>query len=122
MIEIIKEVGRVQLLLKGESVGKDMFFVLSGGREHIGAVAMGIYDKESGRASSSVISAPGHREDEIALKGARTVSSVTQSTTVFMVGIHVDDITVDEIQAIVKASEKMIDDVIEVIRLAKWKW
>ncbi|MFA0821456.1 MAG: hypothetical protein ACC612_01015 [Methanomethylovorans sp.] len=116
MIEIIKEVGRVQLLLKGESVDKDMFFVLSGGREHIGAVAMGIYNKESGRASSSVISAPGHREDEIALKGARKVSSVTQSTTVFMVGIHVDDITVDEIQAIVKASEKMIDDVIEVIR------
>lgn len=116
MIEIIKEVGRVQLLLKGESVGKDMFFVLSGGREHIGAVAMGIYDKKSERASSSVISAPGHREDEIALRGARKISSVTQSTTVFMVGIHVDDITVDEIQAIVKASEKMVNELIEVIR------
>jgi hypothetical protein len=116
MIEIKKEVGRVQLLLKGESVDKDMFFVLSGGREHIGAVAMGIYDKESCRASSSVISVPGHREDEIALRGARKVSAVTQSTTVFMVGIHVDTITVDEIQTIVKASEKMIDELIDIIR------
>ncbi|WP_370575103.1 hypothetical protein [Methanomethylovorans sp.] len=116
MIEIKREVGRVQLLLKGESVGKDMFFVLSGGREHIGAVAMGIYDRESHRASASVTSAPGHREDEIALRGARKISSATQSTTVFMVGIHVDNITVDEIQTIVKASEAMIDELIEIIR------
>lgn len=116
MIEIKKDVGRTQLLLKGESVGKDMFFVISGGREHIGAAAMGIYDKESRRASSSVISAPGHREDEIALHGARKLSAVTQSTTVFMVGIHVDSITPDEIQAIVKASEAMIEELIEILR------
>jgi hypothetical protein len=116
MIEIKKEVGRVQLLLKGESVGKDMFFVLSGGREHIGAAAMGIYDKESHRASASVISAPGHREDEIALRGARKISAVTQSTAVFMAGIHIDNITVDEIQAIVKASEAIIEELIEIIR------
>lgn len=116
MIEIKKDVGRIQLLLKGESVGKDMFFVLSGGREHIGAAAMGVYDTESHRASASVISVPGHREDEIALRGARKVSSVTQSTIVFMVGIHVDNITPDEIRAIVQASEAMIDKLIEIIR------
>jgi len=50
VIEIKKDVGRIQLLLKGESAGTDLFFVLSGGREHIGAVAMGIYDRESHRA------------------------------------------------------------------------
>lgn len=116
MIEIKKEVGKVQLLLKGEPVGNDMFFVLSGGREHIGAVALGIYDRESRRASSSVTSAPGHREDEIALRGARKISAATQSTTVFMAGIHVDNITVDEIQTIVKASEAMIDEIIEILR------
>ena len=116
MIEIKKEVGRVHLILRGEFIGKDMFFVLSGGMRHIGAVAMGIYDTESGRASSSVISSPGHREDEIALHGARKISTVTQSTVVFMVGIHVDNITADEIMDIVKVSEVMVDELIETIR------
>ena len=116
MIEIKKEVGRAQLLLRGESIGKDTFFVLSGGMEHIGAVAMGIYDKESHHSSSSVISSPGHREDEIALRGARKISDVTQSTTVLMVGIHMDNITLDEIRSIVQASEAMIDELIEIIR------
>jgi hypothetical protein len=116
VIEIKKDVGRIQLLLKGESAGTDMFFVLSGGREHIGAVAMGIYDRESRRASASVISSPGHREDEIALRAARKISAVTQSTIVFMVGIHVDNITVDEIREILKASEAMIDELIENLR------
>jgi len=116
MIEIKKGVGRIQLLLKGESVGNDQCFVLSGGREHIGAVAMGIYDRGSRRSSASVMSSPGHREDEIALRAARKISAVTQSTIVFMVGIHVDNITVDEIQEILKASEAMIDELIENIR------
>ena len=116
MIEIKKDVGRIQLLLKGESVGSDMFFMLSGGREHIGAVAMGIYDVESRRASASVISSPGHREDEIALRGARKISAITQNTTVLMVGIHIDNITVDEIRSIVQASEAMIDELIGTIR------
>jgi hypothetical protein len=116
MISITKEAGRVQLILKGESIGNDMFFVLSGGREHIGAVAMGIYDTESFRASASVISAPGHREDEIVLRGARKISAVTHCTTVFMAGIHVENITPEEIQIIVKASEEMIDELIGLLR------
>lgn len=116
MIEIKKDIGRIQLLLKGESAGNDFFFVLSGGKEHIGAVALGIYDGESSRASASVISSPGHREDEIALRAARKISAVTQSTIVFMAGIHIDDITVDEIQEILKASESMIDELIESLR------
>jgi hypothetical protein len=88
----------------------------------VGAVALGSFDSISGRASSSVITAPGHREDELALKGARQLSEASRSTTVFIVGIHVDSITKNEIEEIVHVSEGMIDELSNILREdIKWK-
>jgi hypothetical protein len=83
---------------------------------HVGAVAVGNFDSISGRASSSVITAPGHREDELALRGARDLSEASRSTTVFIVGIHLDSITKKEIGEIVSVSKEMIDELSGILR------
>ena len=113
MQSIKQNVGRTELILEHKHVGNDHVITLTGGEEHVGAVAIGLFDKKSGRASASVISLPGHRDDGIALDSARRVSEVTKAATVFIVGIHLDNITKDEIDKIIVVSRQMTDQFID---------
>lgn len=108
--------GRTSLLLEWERISDDLSVKLTGGASHVGAVAVGIFDRVSGRASASVITVPGHREDELALLGARKLSEASRSATVFIAGIHVDDITKGEIEEIVSVSEGMIEELSGILR------
>ena len=108
MFQITRKVGRAELVLDAKKLGDDYLLTLTGGKEHAGAVAVGSFDEKSQRASSSVISLPGHREEQIALQGARHVSKATRQTTVFIVGIHLDDITPEEIRDTVSVSGEMV--------------
>lgn len=108
MFRIIREAGRIELILEAKKIGDDYLLTLTGGREHIGAVAIGLFDKESQRASSSVLTLPGHREEYLALQSARQVSKATKRTTVFVAGIHQDNISPEEIRNIVSVSEEMV--------------
>ncbi|MCK5307213.1 MAG: hypothetical protein KAJ73_01245 [Zetaproteobacteria bacterium] len=113
MQPIKQNVGRAELVLKQKQVGKDYVITLTGGEEHVGAVAVGVFDEKSGHASASVISLPGHRDEGIALDGARLISEITKTATVFIVGIHLDNITKDEIDKIIVASKQMTDQFID---------
>ena len=114
ILQLIKQdVGRTELILDQKQVGNDHVITLSGGKEHVGAVAVGMFDEKSGRSSASVITSPGHREDVIALESARRISEVTKAATVFIVGIHLDNITKDEIDKIILASKQMVNKYID---------
>lgn len=115
MQPIKQNVGRTELILEHKHIGNDHVITLTGGREHVGAVAVGSFDEKSGRVSASVVSLPGHRDDVIALDGARCVSEVTKAATVFIVGIHLDNITKDEIDKIIVASKQMTDQFIDLL-------
>jgi len=106
---IIQSIGRAKLVLTPRRIGSDHVITLTGGQEHVGAVAVGSYDEITGRASASVITLPGHRDDEIALYGAGRISAAAKTATVFIVGIHLDNITADEITEILGVSKQMID-------------
>ncbi len=116
MQQIKKIAARISLILEWENVGNDYIACLTGGDEHIGAVAVGFYDQESGRASSSVITNPGHRETEIAMLGAKVFSEACKCASVFIVGIHLKNITKDEIEEIVEVSEEMIHELSVIIQ------
>jgi hypothetical protein len=113
LFRIIREVADIEIVLEAKTIGKDFLLTLAGGREHIGAVAVGIFDEKSQMASSSVITAPGHREDQLALLGARLVSKATKKTTVLIAGIHRDNINSKEIKKIVSTAEEMIQAFID---------
>ena len=118
MLQPIKQnAGRAELVLEHKQVGGDHILTLTGGEEHVGAVAVGLFDEKSGRASASVISLPGHRDDGIALDGAQRVSKITKAATVFIVGIHLGNITKDEIDKIIVASKQMTDKFIDSLSL-----
>lgn len=108
MFRITRKVGRAELVLDVKTIGDDYLLTLTGGEEHAGAVAVGLFDEKSQRASSSVICLPGHRDEQIALQGARHVSKATRKTAVLIVGIHFEDITPEEIRDIVSVSGEMV--------------
>ena len=112
MFQIKRKVGRTEIILEAKKIGEDYLLTLTGGREHVGAVAIGLFDEKSQRTSSSVITMPGHREEQLALNGARQVSRATGKTSVFVAGIHQDNISPEEIRGIVSAAGEMVESFI----------
>lgn len=112
MFQIKRKVGKIEIILDAKNVGEDYLLTLTGGEEHVGAVAIGLFDEKNQRASSSVITMPGHREEYLALDGARRVSRATKKTSVVVVGIHQDDISPEEIKNIVSAAGEMVENFI----------
>ena len=114
MIELSKEINGRKISLQCISVGKDYLVVISGGREHIGAVALGqCYGGESVKANSSVIAAYGHREDELALKTARYLSKALKANAAVTAGIHFDNLSSREIDEILLAVKELCEELKE---------
>ena len=84
-------------------VGSDVAITLWGGSlPHIGAVAMAIprpslKDKSVTSATSSVLTSPGHLEDDIVKRFSERVSAALNSTVVVSAGMHWDDLSVEDI-------------------------
>lgn len=112
MFKITRKVSRIEITLEVKKLGEDYLLTLTGGKEHAGAVSVGLFDEKSGRASSSVFTLPGHREEQLALDSARRVSKATGKTTVVVAGIHVDNISLEEIKEIVSTAEEMVENFI----------
>lgn len=109
-MEVIKKkAGERKLFLKWRNIGDGLLVILTGGDEHIGAVAVG----NSG--ACSVITLPGHRDDEIAHRQAGRINRKTGMDTVFLVGIHFNNIQPDEIRKICDTAELMVDELIDII-------
>lgn len=109
MFQIKRKVGKIEITLEAKRIGEDYLLTLTGGEKHVGAIGVGLFEEKSQRASSSVITMPGHREEYLALQGARQVSRATKKTSVFVVGIHQDNISPEEIKDIVSVAEKMVE-------------
>ncbi|AGF97282.1 MULTISPECIES: prenylated flavin chaperone LpdD [Methanosarcina] len=112
MFTVTRKASRIEITLEVKKLGEDYLLTLTGGKEHAGAVAVGLFDEKSGRASSSVITLPGHREEQLALDSARRVSKATGKTSIVVVGIHVDNISLGEIKEIVSTAEEMVGNFI----------
>nr|WP_269848785.1 hypothetical protein [Methanosarcina horonobensis] len=67
MFKITKKISRTEITLEVKKLGEDYLLTLTGGKEHVGAVAVGVFDEKSGRASSSVLTLPGHRKNSLLL-------------------------------------------------------
>ncbi|MGM9583866.1 MAG: hypothetical protein ACI3WU_09125 [Phascolarctobacterium sp.] len=86
--------------------GKDICLNIGGGiLPHIGAVAvaeprLSLRNDGSTSASCSVMCMLGHKDDAIAREAALKIASVTKTRTVVTVGLHVDSITSEQIDAL----------------------
>ena len=106
-IELSLTEGRLAMHLLAQPVGQDWNITLSGGdRPHIGAVAVVGPD-----FPCSLLCLPHHRESDIAKRLALAVANHTGSTVCVSCGIHLDDITPDEISLVHTFVEKFISEV-----------
>lgn len=99
-----KKLGRMSIETTVLDMGKDLCIIICGGEvPHLGAVAVAqarpsLKDPAQRSASTSVLTLPGHKEDEIVRTVAQCFAGATGRNTVVCCGIHVDDITADELK------------------------
>jgi hypothetical protein len=111
IMKISKTISRLILVLESKVIGDDLLITLTGGKEHIGAAALAYTD--SGRTTVSVMTAPGHKEEEIAMRGAKIISKALNKTVLFSAGIHLDQISINEIYEIENACVEIIQEYIQ---------
>ncbi|MBA4601378.1 prenylated flavin chaperone LpdD [Thermoactinomyces mirandus] len=123
---IIGQKSRDRIELKAFACGMDYSVIICGGTHyHIGSTALGHAntgkDKLPGnKATVSVICAPGHRDDEVARWAARYLATELKCNVSVSVGIHIDNASQEEINALItnckKVCKKLVQDV-----FGEWK-
>lgn len=110
--------GRVEIHLRGSRIGKDLHLAIFGGdRPHIGAVAMsyphpGLKHPDRFEVTTSVLTVTGHKEDLLARHAAHRIAAATGCTTCVSCGIHVNQITRQEIRTVQRLVDRLADDLI----------
>ena len=105
--------GRTKVSLLANSIGSDLVVFISNANAHLGAVAVGEYDKEQARASVSVITRLGHKDDTIAQKAAHQISKTLHRPVCVIAGIHLDNITRKEIEKIGQNTDLIVESFIK---------
>ncbi len=100
--------GRTRVSLWADYMGSDLVVCIYNEGAHLGAVAVAEYDFKEERACSSVITRLGHRDDEVAKKQAHIIARQTKKPVCVTAGIHLDDITQEEIVKILAEVDKMV--------------
>jgi hypothetical protein len=108
-IELTARDGRIDATLAARQVGDDWLVEITGGDAHIGAAALATFDPIHARASASVLSVPGHREEQVALDAARTISRATRGTALLVAGLHYPHITVEEIDTARRLCRELVE-------------
>ena len=110
--EISEGNGRERVYLSCQYMGKDIIVRIYNERAHIGAVAVAEYDHTTKRASTSLISLLGHKDDSVAMQAAHDICKHTERPACVIAGIHLDDITGSEIRQIVSNCSAAVDKLI----------
>ena len=104
--------GRTKVSLSAHRMGSDPIVYLYNENAHIGAVAVGEYDHKGKRASTSVITRLGHKDDVVAQKAAHSISKSTRKPVCVIAGIHLENITEIEISKILENTSSLVNEFI----------
>ncbi len=101
--------GRTKVSLTANRLGDDLVVFICNKQAHVGAVAMGEYDHEHERASVSVLTRLGHKDDVIAQRAAYLISKSLCAPVCVITGVHLDNITGEEIKALVENASVAVE-------------
>jgi hypothetical protein len=107
--------GRAQLTFTWEPHGQDWSIHIGGGAHHLGAVAMAGRGPD-GRLFQGALCLPPHREDDLALRAARTLHNALGSTVCVSAGVHLDDISQEEIAEVLRVADEGVQRLISQLR------
>ncbi len=99
-------------------LGRDVVVMISGGKEHIGAVGISIprpslKDSNKISSSTSVFTRISHKEDEVVKKMGDKIASKTNRFTIVIAGIHFDNLSEIEIERIISKCDEIADKLIK---------
>jgi hypothetical protein len=112
--ELTKGEGRARVNVTVNSMGSDLVVRIYNQNAHIGAVAVGDYDYEHERASVSVITRLGHRDDALAAEAAYLLSKSIRRPVCVIAGVQLDHITREEIDEVLANTKIAISEIINV--------
>jgi gallate decarboxylase subunit D len=101
--------GRTRVSLSAQWIGKDLIVCLFNKQGHLGAVAVADFSDEENRASTSVITRLGHKDDSIAYYAAYNLCKRLRKPVCAIAGIHLDNITEEEITQISQNCDALVD-------------
>ena len=104
--------GRTKVSLIACRMGSESVVWLYNENAHVGAVAVGEYDRKQKRASTSVITRLGHKDDAVAQNAAYLISKGTKRATCVIAGIHLDNITEVEIAEVMENASSLVNDLV----------
>jgi len=110
--ELTRGEGRTRVSLLAINMGNDLVVSIYNENAHIGAVAVGEYHHEEERASVSVITRLGHKDDVIAQKAAYLISKTYKKPVCVIAGVHLDNITGEEIDSILENTANLVEEFI----------
>ncbi len=92
-----------------------ILYLFGGDLPHIGGVAVGVprpssRDPKRVTANVSVISIVGHKDDELARPIADRVTRALNRISVVVTGIHVDNASQKDLEAVVMHANEAVDD------------
>lgn len=122
MHDLNMEVGRVKVNMKALEIGDDLCVIISGGDSpHIGSVTLSVprpslSDPKINSATTSVLNLIGHKDDEAARYVSHTLSARLNKNVVTTCGIHIDNITPEEIKTTIDILNKLTDTLISNMR------
>jgi len=102
--------GRLRVDLQAIAMGQEWLVHIFNENAHIGAVALGEFDFKNERASVSVVTRLGHKDDVIAQRAAYSISKSTRKAVCVVVGIHLEDITQSEITRLTENALGAVQD------------
>ena len=100
--------GRTRVSLSIERMGDGILAAIFNESAHIGAVAVAEYDFAEKRASTSVITRLGHKDDAIAQMAAHLITKQTRQPSCVVAGVHLDEITTAEIKKVLANAEALV--------------
>lgn len=112
MIEINRKSNRIELNLTAIETGKDMCIILTGGEAHIGSVTIGNY-----QVANETFSFKDHKEYVITEMMGEILKKEYSGNFVICCGIHIDNITKEEISDISNMTCEMTHELCTELKL-----
>lgn len=119
MHEFNVEKGRIKINMKAILIGEeDLCVIISGGESpHIGCVTMSVPRPSLSEpniisSTTSVLNLVGHKDDEAARYVSHELSSRLNKNVVVTCGIHLDNITQEEIKVTMELLNKLTEQLI----------
>lgn len=109
--------GRAEVKLMARYPGNEPVIYIHNHNAHVGAVALGEFDSKSQRVSVSVITKLGHKDDTIARAAAYRICKDIKRTVCVVAGVHLDNITQDEIEKILSNAINLVDEFLSKLSL-----